>query len=210
MDINGIRFVAPPASVGIGAKPQLPIDTTGVLMASEYQPRYSMAAYSRQSFNASNQAGVTTSVAFATTYTGLVLSNSPGNSVNLHVLKVGAAFLVAFAAAATIGIMCGFNAATAVTHTTPGTPRNSFFGVGLAGAGLVDTAATLPTAPVLTHVLAAGLTGAITTAPLANPVFYDMEGSLIIPPGGYAAIFTSTASGAAALWGSFAWLELPV
>jgi hypothetical protein len=38
----------------------------------------------------------------------------------------------------------------------------------------------------------------------------DLEGSIVIPPGGYAAIFTSTASGAAGMMASLAWEEVVV
>jgi hypothetical protein len=132
-------------------------------IVSELHGRYYEQAYRRNLFNAANQAATTTTAALATTYTGLCLSNPIGSGINIVLTKVGYAFTVAFPAAASIGLMCGYNSSTNVTHTTPGTPRANFFGVGSAGLGLVDTACTMPTAPVVTHLFATGLTGAITT-----------------------------------------------
>lgn len=153
--------------------------------------------------------GQVTTVGAATTYTGLVLSNPVGSSVNLVIDKVGVAFLVAFTAAASVGIMTGYNATTNVTHTTPAVVRNKKIG-GAIGYGLLDSAATLPTAPVLDVVLGEGLTGAITTTPSINSGLTDMEGSIILPPGAYAAIYTSTASGAASMSASFSWEEVAI
>jgi hypothetical protein len=54
-----------------------------------------------------------------------------------------------------------------------------------------------------------GLTGAITVTPgFLNQI--DLEGSIILPPGGFAAIYTSTVSGAASLWASMQWEEVPL
>jgi hypothetical protein len=182
----------------------------GEQIISELHGRYYETSYRRAMFNAANQAAATTTVGLATTYTGLCLSNPVGSPVNLVLNKVGYSFIVAFPAAAAIGLMCGYNSSTNVTHTTAGTPRSSFFGVGATGSGLVDTAATLPTAPVLTHIFAAGLTGAITTSSSNGTYVFDLEGGVILPPGAYAAIYTSTVSGTSGFFGSMQWEEIPV
>lgn len=179
----------------------------GDLMASQLHGPYYEATVRGKRFNGSIVGQVTT-VGVATTYTGLCLSNPVGSPVNLVIEKVGVAFLVAFAAAATVGVMTGYNAVTNVTHTTPAVVRNKKLDQGT-GYGLLDSAATLPTAPVLDTVLFAGLTGAITVATAADNVF-DLDGSIVIPPGGYAAIYTSTASGAASMSASFSWEEVPI
>ena len=181
----------------------------GELIVSELHGRYYEANYRRSLFNGAIVSQVTT-VGLATTYTGLCLSNPIGSTVNLVLNKVGYAFVVAFAAGAAVGIMTGFNSGTNVTHTTPVTPRSQFFGVGATGTGLLDSSATLPTAPTLNTILGAGLTGAITTTPFGLGGVVDLEGSIILPPGAYAAIYTSTASGAASGAFSFQWEEIPL
>ena len=205
--------VGPLSSVVSIAPGQQIVQRAGQLgdqIISELHGRYYETAYRRALFNAANQAPTTTTVGLATTYTGLVLSNPVGSPVNLVLNKVGYAFLVAFPAAAAIGIMCGYNSSTNVTHTTPGTPRSNFFGAGGAGSGLIDVAATLPTAPVVTHLLATGLTGAITVQEMISGDMVDLEGGIVLPPGAYAAFFTSTASGASGFMGSMQWEEVPV
>lgn len=182
----------------------------GDTIVSELHGRYYEASYRERRFVGGNQAGATTTVGLATTHTGLVLSNPINSTVNLVIDKVGASFIVAFAAGAAIGLMTGYNATTNVTHTTPATPRNCKFGTGAAGIGLLDVSSTLPTAPVVTHIFGAGLTGAITTTPQIPGFMVDLEGSLILPPGAYCAIYTSTASGTASMIATFQWEEVPV
>jgi hypothetical protein len=182
----------------------------GETIMQELHGRYYETGYRRALFNAANQTGIVTTVGLATTYTGLCLSNPVGSGWNISLNKVGLSFQVAFPAASSVGLMCGYNASTNVTHTAAGTPRSNFFGIGAAGVGLVDTSAGLPTAPVITHLFGTGLTGIITTAQYMPSTLIDLEGSVILPPGGYAAIYTSTVTGAASMLASFQWEELPV
>lgn len=206
-----------PITVGFGDGANMSLGTSapgragqqGDLIVSQLQAAGFEATIRSHTFHAANQAAATTTVGLATTYTGLCLSNPVGSGFNLVVGKVGYAFIVAFPAGAAIGLMTGYNATTNVTHTTPATPRNGKFGTGAAGVGLVDVAATLPTAPVLTHLFGSGLTGAITTAPHVSQGLIDLEGTLVLPPGAYCAIYTSTVSGTSGFLGSISWTEVP-
>jgi hypothetical protein len=153
--------------------------------------------------------GQVTTVGLATTYTGLVLSNPITSSVDLVVLKAGWSAIVAFAAGAHVGLMAGYNASTNVTHTTPVTVRsNRFTGVTGTGAGLLDSAATLPTAPTVHTMFGSGLTGAITTTPFIGSTLENIDGGIILPAGAYLAFYTSTASGTAGMGFSFMWEEV--
>lgn len=210
LSIGQVGPLTSTSSIAAGQQVAQRAGNMGEQIVSELHGRYYEASYRRTLFNAANQAAATTTVGLATTYTGLCLSNPVGSTVNVVLNKVGYSFIVAFAAASAVGLMCGYNSGTNVTHTTPGTPRSNFFGVGSAGSALVDTAATLPTAPVVTHLFASGLTGAITTGELISGETVDLEGSVILPPGAYAAIYTSTASGASGFLGSFQWEEIPL
>jgi hypothetical protein len=177
------------------------------LIVSELHGRYYEQTYRKNKFGGSIVGQVTT-VGVATAYTGLCLSNPNGSNVNLVIDKVGVAFLVAFTAAASIGIMTGTSISANVTHTTPAVVRNKFIGAA-AGSGLLDSAATLSATPVLDIVLMAGLTGAITTSTSGADGVFDLEGTIILPPGSFAAIYTSTASGTASMSASFSWEEVP-
>ena len=178
------------------------------LIAQQLHGRYYESAYRRAIFNGAIVAQVTT-VGLATTYTGLCLSNPIGSPVNLVLLKAGYGFTVAWAAVAAIGLMAGYNSGTNVTHTTPVTPRGNFFNGGSGGYGLLDSSATLPTAPTLHTVFNSSTTATAAVPPLVSGLV-DFEGSLILPPGAYAAFFTSTVSAAASGHFSFSWEEVPV
>lgn len=180
---------------------------TGELVVTDAHGRYHEATIRSTVFSGSIVGQVTT-VGLATTYTGLCLSNPINSGRNLSILSVGYAFIVAFAAGAVVGLMTGFNGATNVTQTTPVTTRSQYFSGAGGGVGLLASAATLPTAPTLNQVLAAGLTGAITTATVVPSGIVQLDGQIVLPPGAYCAIYTSTASGAAAGAFSFTWEEV--
>ncbi len=204
------QVIAGPQTVPDGSAALSRAGRTGESIVQELHGRYYEQTIRGNVF-AGGIVGQVTTVGLATTYTGLCLSNPITSSVNLVLLKAGYAFLVAFTAAASVGLMTGYNAGTNVTHTTPVTPRSQkFVGSTGTGTGLLDSAATLPTAPVINTILGAGLTGAITTTPLVPYTLYDLEGSLILPPGAYVAFYTSTASGTASASLSFCWEEVAI
>ena len=196
-------------SISAGMQAPVRQGNLGDIIASELHGRYYETTYRRSQLQAANQVPTGTSAALNLAYTGLILSNPIGSSVNLVLNKVGYSFGVAFPAAAAIGLMTGFNASTNVSHTTSTSTRSSFIGLGAVGQGLVDVSATMPTAPTVHTLFDVGLTGAITVAPGGVSKIIDMEGSIILPPGAYVAIYTSTASGASSFMGSFAWEEVP-
>jgi len=200
------------SSIGSGTLTPTRLGNMGDAIVSELHGRYYEANYRRNKFYGSNGATPSvTTLALATTYTGLCLYNPAGSTVNLVIDKVGYSFLVAFAAASTIGLMVGYSAAGIVTATAAASPgASSFVGVGATGQGKVALSATLVGTPTLHTVFGQGLTGAITTVPAIQNTIYDFEGSVILPPGAYAAIYTSTVSGAASLAASFQWEEVPL
>lgn len=183
----------------------------GDMIVSELHARYYETNYRKNKFYGSNGATPSvTTVALATTYTGLCLYNPAGSNVNVVIDKVGYSFLVAFPAASTIGLMVGWSAAGIVTASAAASPgAASLIGSNAVPNGKCALSATLVGTPVLHTVFGEGLTGAITTVPQGTHLV-DMEGSVILAPGGYAAIYTSTISGAASLAASFQWEEVPL
>lgn len=205
-----VEFQVGPRAVADGSENKARSGRTGELVVGDAHGRYYEPTVRGTVYSASVVGQITT-VGLATTYTGLCLSNPVGSGRNLVVNKAGYSFIVAFLAGAHIGLMTGYNSSTNVTHTTPVTPRNQLFaGSSGAGVGLVDSAATLPTAPTVNLILGSGLTGAITTIPNTGPQNIDLEGSLVLVPGAYVAFYTSTASGAAAGAFSFSWEEVAI
>lgn len=204
-----IQGVAGIQSVPAGQAANLRLGLNGELVVQELHGRY-YEQTARNNVYGGAIVGQVTTVGLAPTYTGLCLSNPNASPSNLVINKVGYSFLVAFAAAAHVGLMTGFSS-TDVTHTTPVTVRSQkFVGAAASNFGKLDSAATLPVAPTVNTIFGSGDTGAITTVPSLGPSLVDLEGSIVLPPGAFCAIYTSTVSGAAAGGFSFSWEEVPV
>jgi hypothetical protein len=182
-------------------------DRLGGLYVVEGRARYAENTRRGLRMVGANQAAVTTSAGLSTTNTGLILFNPVGSTVNLEVDKLGLAFIVAFAAGAAIGLQGGFAGAALAGVTVDG-QYNALVN-GPVGQGLIYKAATT-VAPVIKKSLGSGLTGAITTIPALAPVVIDLEGSVVVPPGGWLSLYTSTASGASACFASIEWTEVTI
>lgn len=204
------------ASLGMGTPQTVRLGNMGEVVVSELHGRYYEAAYRRTLFTGATQAVIATGTAAGLTVstTGVpVLYNPIGNTVNLVLHKVAITNLVAPVAASAIGIATGYNASTAVSGTlTSVTPKSRFIGQGANPTGLMyfSAAITLPTVPTLDVVLGTITTAAITTTPTGPSILVDLEGSIILPPGAYATIYTSTALAASSLLASFSWEEVPL
>lgn len=181
-------------------------DRLGGLCTSDLQPRYYELARNGQIFTASNVAAQAVSVALATTYTGLVVSNPIGSTKNLVMLGCQYALSVAPAAIASLHLIAGYNTSN-VTHTTPlAAPgiQSSLINGAANTAAKADSAATIANPYYL-----AGLGSGFTAAALygTTPLWIDLGGMFIVPPGGYIAWGALTAVTG---FGTFAWAELPV
>lgn len=177
----------------------------GDLVTSDLRGRYAEATRTKLRMVGANQAAVTTSAGLATTNTGLILFNPVGSTVNLEVDKVGAAFTVVQAAVSAFGIQGGF-AGAALAGVTADGQYNALVN-GPVGQGLIYKAATT-VAPVIKKILGAVNTGAATVNGLV-PGVWDLEGSIIVPPGGWISIYQSSVSGGGSFF-SFEWAEIPV
>lgn len=204
-NLQGI--VAQQSNLPAGSTQVASLDKQGGLLVSELHGRYYQQAYSKNIFSVAAQAVLTTTVGLATTYTGLVISNTIGSPVNLVLLKASMMQSViqatqpeAFALAA------GFNNSTNVTHTTPATPQSTFIGSGVSAQGKADTSATLPTAPL--YLMFGTNTPSATTN--AAGIVIDLEGSVIVPPGGYVCWVTPAQASVAGMWFSFQWEEVAI
>lgn len=198
------------ASQSDGNSPALRQGKLADLIVSELQGKLFEANLRGLLFNAANQAGTVTTVGLATTYTGICLSNPVGNTKNVVVTGVGYAFPVAPAADVVVGLMTGYSGSTQVTHTTPITPKTSFIGAGANPTALVDSAATLSATPVIERILGKVDTGAITTTTQGSVTNTMIEGGIILAPGAFVAIYTSSVANTAGFFGSFQWMELPL
>jgi hypothetical protein len=156
-------------------------------------------------YNACSTGAVTLSTVSATC-TGLALSNPYGSRKLLVVKQARFAPSTAPAGAAVVGLAVSPAASvTAVTHTTPAVIHNAIArGSNVdTGVGLVDSAATLPAAPVWLRPL-----GGVVAASSIEPSVYvdETNGSIIIPPG--ASLSFSYLTTAAVGIASFTWVEI--
>ena len=176
----------------------------GETIVSELQPRYYEHTKRKNKFSAANQAGQVTTVGLATTYTGLGIYNPVGSGVDVVIQKIGYAVPVAPAASMVVGIMVGSPGANPTGLTTL-TPKNDYLGQP-APLAVPFSAATIAT-PTLQKVIDLATAATITTAPKGCAGVVDIEGGIIVAPGSFLCIYTSTASGAAGLFGSIDWYE---
>jgi hypothetical protein len=203
--------LATTSAIAAGTQATMRQGHMGEQIIAELHGRYHESCYRRSIFSGGNAAGVVTSVGVTAAYTGLALTNPLGSTVNVVLLKAGYAFkIVQPTAALIIGLMTSYSASTAVTQTTPITPANCFVGVGAAGTGLLASSVTAPVAWTVRHIFGSVGTAALSVPVTQPPCFFDLEGSIILPPGAAVAFFTDVISGAAGFFGSFSWEEVPV
>lgn len=178
------------------------LDAAGGLLVNQLGNNGVLAAAAKL-FLGANQAGATLSNGLATVYTGLCLSNPAGSGKNLYVGRVSGACAVAVTGQIALGIISGFAVGGVTVHTTPVTPLPALVGNAAVPVAKVDAACTLVGTPAWLQWLNAN------TAANADTSFsVDLEGGIVIPPGGYVAIGSLLAAGpASGFVGSFEWNE---
>jgi hypothetical protein len=193
------------ADLGDGEKGPFRQGRAGELIVSQLKGRYAEAAARGKIFTVASQSVVTTTVALATTYTGLVLANDAGSNVDLVILRAGFGLSVAPAAIPTVGLMGGVGT---VTHTTPiaaaAIRSTRIGGSGHAATTKADGSATIPTPTLLELFSGANTSAALPDSP--HPVGVDIDGRYVVPPGAFVAIYTLAVSLGFAF---FSWTEDP-
>jgi hypothetical protein len=190
-----------PTTGGDGGTLNLQEDRQGGLIVSELHGQMYAEAFRGTLYHVANQAAVSTTAALATTWTGLAISNPSTSGVNA-VLRRFTCAQFAVGAAGGIGIMTGSGAAAGAL-----VPRSAIVG-NPTGKVTASAGATIAT-PVLEEVYAQIGSLATTGYGLTPGIVIDLQGSLIIPPGFYAATYTTVATTTALIFG-FQWEEVPV
>lgn len=196
-----LSTVGNPVATASGAQSLSRAGAQGDLIVSELHGRYYEQAYRGNMFVVANQAAITTTAALATTFTGLAISNPAGSGVNAVVNKFYVAQF-AVGAAGGVGIMTGSGAAAGSL-----VPRNCLVG-GPTGKVTASAGATIAT-PVLERLVGSVGSLATTGYGLMPAAYIDLEGSLIVPPGFFAASYTTVVTTTALLFG-FQWEEVPI
>ena len=181
----------------------LAIDTTGYLVT---RSAMGDAAIRGRLFGVCNQAKVATTSALATTWTGLGICNPSGSGKNAIVHEFGYALQIASDVAGAVGLMTsdttGFANALATTTLAAKNAAGS-------PAVIADDGATVA-APILARVVAQYGTEDTATSlfPLA-PQVYNVNGSIILPPGRSVMTYTTLATTACFIF-HFVWEEVDV
>jgi hypothetical protein len=110
---------------------------------------------------------------------------------------------VATPTATALGLMTGADAGDAAAAIVP---RNRLTG-GAASVAVADNGCTLTGTPVLEQLVTTAWAEATTAGTLAQPNHIDLDGSLIVTPGYYVAVYSAAANTAAFLC-SFQWIEI--
>ena len=213
---NQVGPIATTTSISAGLQSPARAGQLGDTIVSELHGRYYETAYRRALFTA----GVSTLIATATTasptttITGAqVLYNPIGNGFNVVINKVSLAFALANLAGV-VGIATGFNGATAISGTltaSTATAKNVFLGGGSPTAfSYASASITLPTAVTLVSLIASTGSAATTAYAIQPGTLYDYEGGILLPPGGYATIWSNFIIPASSLLSTFQWEEIPI
>lgn len=201
---NNQLLVGPGQYAG-GANPTQRGGNSGEGIIQQLHGKYYEQAVRGKLFLASNVAAQAVSVALTATYTGLCISNPLGNTKNLVLLGMQYALSVAPAAIASLHLIGGYSATANVTHTAalaaPGI-QNCLLGVGPASTMKADTQATIVN-PGYVLPICSGFTAA--ALPSMTPLWIDLAGLIVVPPGGWVAVGALTAVTG---FGGFAWEEV--
>lgn len=171
-----------------GSLSSLQLGKNDGLFITDVTGRYAEAARAGRLFSVASSAAVATTAAAATTWTGLGIANPTGSGKLLILLEFGWALSVVGPADGILGLMSvtdgGFAAALTV--------RCARFGGG-ASVAYADDGATI-VSPVLERVVSTYGTGAVTTWQGAGPQVYNINGSIVLPPGRGICTYTTTAT----------------
>jgi hypothetical protein len=212
MLIQGQVGQALPASSG--STPAVRVGNLGDMIVSELHGRYYETTYRRNMFvgtSTGQNISVGGNVSAGTTANTAILYNPVSSNVNLVLNKVGINTSVVGTANAIVGLATGFSATgigsvvspststggTAVTRgAVPGQP---------AGQGVVYASANLVTGSTVSHSLTS-----INSAVATQGTVVDLEGSLIVPPGGFVSLYATAAQTGSQFAVSYQWEEVPL
>ena len=192
-----------------GSVNPLVTDRMGSLLMAQSMGKYTNAVLKGNVYSGANQAGTTWTDENAAIYTGIALTNPVGSEKQLIILAAGLSQRVAAGGAVIQDIwLSGGSSQSAVTHTTPGTPRNMLLGRPNMAAGLVDVSCTFPAdlEYYLMPLLNANTAAVLPTSGTISVV--DVDGAIIVPPGAYVAITMFAGGAASSKMGCIVWEEV--
>lgn len=195
--------VGQPPSNPDGNAPGARAGRLGDTIISALHGRYFETTLRGNVFICANQAAVTFQAGLATTFVGLALINPPTNSKAFSLLQVE--FVPASGTDVAGVVALGINAfsSTAFTNTTSGSAYKAFINAPTASTATISFGGNAPAAATYAKFLACM---PVTNSTGFYGTTYDVNGSIVLPPGTAVQI---VASAALTGWGSMTWEELP-
>ena len=175
----------------------------GGVLVTQVSGKYVEAALAGRLFSVANQAAVATTAALTTAWTGLGVCNPTGSGKNLIMHEFGWALTVVGPDDGAVGLMSSSDTGFAAALTA----KAAMNGKG-ASVAYCDDGATIST-PILERVCGTIGTGATTTQIAVPQSIYQIDGSIILPPGRSIMTYTTTATTAAAVF-FFLWEEVSI
>ena len=200
-------LVAPWGYKAPGTEIAAGFDTRGALLFNGMGGQYAELARQGKVYYCS-AAAVTLPVNAGSLASKFTIYNPPGSTVNLELIEINAATVLATTVVDGVGVYFSTVAQTAAgTFTTLGTVQNALL-TGPSGQAQFYSAYTASGTPLLGRIL--GGWGAVTD-PGPNTVTKDFWGSLIVPPGvSIHVAMTTAASTASGITLDALWAEIPI
>ncbi len=177
-------------SIVTGSSVQAEGDQFKQLITLAQGGRLQRAAEEGRLFSACNATKVATTAGVTTTWTGLCLSNLVGSGKNAIIHEFGWGLMIAADVAGNIGLMTASIAAPAEGVTV----HNCLDGESASTAVYADDGATLVTPLQVRTFGEYGTEDTATSLQTNGPHIYNLQGSLILPPGRTVATFTTLAT----------------
>jgi hypothetical protein len=192
--------------LGSGARTPIRLGEQGEVITGDYHGKYYEAVKAGRMFYACNPALQVFSVGLTTTYTGLCVSNPAGSGVDLVMKQASYAHSAVPASVSCIFLIGGHTAAGVVTHTSAlAAGARSCKLDGLGGKALVDEECTIVSPLYIMPIMSSVTTASLPTG--TSPSLLDLDGSLVVPPGGWVAIVGDLVVTG---WAGFIWEEVPI
>ena len=210
MPLNLVTYNAPPAvSLVPGTTVTQYADHTGSSLYSDLHGKWYNAAKNGFVFSA-NVTAVTLPVVAATLASKFSIYNQAGSGKNLELISADIGFVSTVTVVDVVGLYYEQSASLNPTSITFGTAVGGLIGNSTTPVGKFATALTHTSGITPTRLMILSTFGAVTST-ADNPIHYDFDGKVIVPPGTIISIAMSTGAGAASATDiGLSWAEWPV